>query len=1836
MLGQPDHCYPCAGISHGQDSAVTGKILEVSGVGIPAKINPAKDVAMREKIISALTKQVQASRDEGKYTFIKSDQQLMDQAVEDFQTVIARLKEERVISDEAMQSMMPQRSDVAMLLNDNTDETVADAMAEVHDFPDIKDMIKILEERLVKSGRKDFDIKEVGSEDESTYGSRKWWGHVIPPTVRDNYSKEELAGIVEGATHTVFGYFGKQKMIYLKMDNDHIYYIVPGYKIPIAIRPFNPRENVLQDLRPQVKAFTFNLIEKYLHGVYPTMADALNGVSSKVRLRFMGLFVIARVSVDNDSYPLVKDQDFQNFLLGQGHDLGQEVAKKLVSDSIDHEKAVRIVSEAKRMMEESIRNYTVSLIRDIIIMEFDHQGSSPDRIVQEVSIRFKEHDLGINLLKAVAMNEKLPGQVQVLTSAEPMTVADAKLQVQRKISMLFRVEVMGLPAPIFFSINTNNPLQKAVQPPVTNDEQELFDLAGRLAGKRTKIRAGLGIDIASRMRDLITRDTYGGNKIELYWEGPEPGKIILSMPALKIMYRNLQGISPRLARLLVYELNEVGDDAIGQEAMERMRKSKDELFRQVIDKLDGLRPGEYQVRFSLKTLSPLYTQGDILPTGINLQGPPIGTVDLQNTDGSTDRYQPGHLKLMIADKLDEDPVLARKFISSILGISKKDRVRAAEARIQRLAGQDKDLLAHLQGVALKLIGRASPLLINSHVGSRVNRYLVIFQINRPKGQVAFVKNNGNQLSFEATDQDDFILMFADLLERSKAILRDFLNELDRSLGRSDGAMQSTMPQRSDAAMLLNDDVDKEVLKAIQGTYTLPIEDMASQLKRRLSIRKNVHVQIVQYRKRKSLKDEKWGIVMSSVRANELNAQERDNIRMAHRTIMGELGQRSMVFVQPDKNHQYYTVPGLKIPLALRPFTPRERILHDLKEQFGPEGLTPETLDLIDGFISRKYSMAAALEKVGPEHRLYFKSLLAITRVSLEHDTYPLVMHFQDFLMGQGEQGFEEIVHSLLEVNRGYIEPPEAREIIREAQRLMSVQAIYVLDHQTLTQNDFQKDIEIEPNRQDIRILGLRGEKIFMSAGDFRFMFKPKKQNTKLEISLVDENGAEQFIGYIEALSQPRKMGVGHKNFYMSYDGSSITIARTQLRLSVMVLSPDRAMLVPVIENAITATDPIFHLPEYQPIPLGPGKPVTLPLGVSGTNEDSYLVLFDDKPPVPFSLLTVPGGYYHPVVPRRKHEEDSLLINRRKPWNGPVLLSDGRNDPFAILNPASNGFELKWIDKNKFSTSAHLERKDVRLGKRLLAGETFRFWTNDAIRIPLQSLSGKVIKINPVKHAPFKPVEISMEAGKLKFKSEKGKFQTTDHYFVNEGGVKLFKCEVLNGELVLLRDDKTHFSTVEISMTDAAMQAQGAVVRKITPISQSDLQESGLDRDSARLLLRLGIRSRKQLDGLKLGELNILMKQKGIPAAIRFRLMGEITTVLSGGIQKLNRTVRQKPAQMVVVNSNGLAVQFKPFLDGKTFDEILQADTAVKVRAILNQWRNTGMADHVFREAMEGYGRLQRDDIIHIWDELLREGSFLGSPRDYLKRVLNFKVFISRIKKEPAFLERYLKDVNEDSSEENQKLKAFIYFTIVHLFGFSDEAMTLDVAVEKLRAGKILIVDDNLRLGRARKVLLESFGINCEIAGNGAEALALLNSGEKFVFVLSDLQMPGMDGEELVKRIRQSGTSYANIKMLIQTGSLRPNTERMAEGSNVRVISMAIDPEELIITIASELDKALTVRGGIDLSRSQLHVSKEGAGVQMPFDQAMVARIRREGFDGIDFQIKSIVAVADLPALLGVR
>jgi len=69
-------------------------------------------------------------------------------------------------------------------------------------------------------------------------------------------------------------------------------------------------------------------------------------------------------------------------------------------------------------------------------------------------------------------------------------------------------------------------------------------------------------------------------------------------------------------------------------------------------------------------------------------------------------------------------------------------------------------------------------------------------------------------------------------------------------------------------------------------------------------------------------------------------------------------------------------------------------------------------------------------------------------------------------------------------------------------------------------------------------------------------------------------------------------------------------------------------------------------------------------------------------------------------------------------------------------------------------------------------------------------------------------------------------------------------------------------------------------------------------------------------------------------------------------------------------------------------------------------------------------------------------------------------------------------------------------------------------------GRILVVDDEEAIREIISAMLSTAGYGCRTASDGLEALAVLDSGEEFDLLLTNLMMPNLDGIGLLERTKQ--------------------------------------------------------------------------------------------------------------------
>ena len=102
--------------------------------------------------------------------------------------------------------------------------------------------------------------------------------------------------------------------------------------------------------------------------------------------------------------------------------------------------------------------------------------------------------------------------------------------------------------------------------------------------------------------------------------------------------------------------------------------------------------------------------------------------------------------------------------------------------------------------------------------------------------------------------------------------------------------------------------------------------------------------------------------------------------------------------------------------------------------------------------------------------------------------------------------------------------------------------------------------------------------------------------------------------------------------------------------------------------------------------------------------------------------------------------------------------------------------------------------------------------------------------------------------------------------------------------------------------------------------------------------------------------------------------------------------------------------------------------------------------------------------------------------------------------------------------------------------------------------RILVVDDMSTMRRIIKTILNQLGYsNIEEAENGKQALGKLKK-EKFDFVITDWNMPEMDGLELVKQIRADDELKSLPVLMVTAEAKKENVmEALKAGVNNYIV-----------------------------------------------------------------------------------
>jgi two-component system cell cycle response regulator DivK len=117
---------------------------------------------------------------------------------------------------------------------------------------------------------------------------------------------------------------------------------------------------------------------------------------------------------------------------------------------------------------------------------------------------------------------------------------------------------------------------------------------------------------------------------------------------------------------------------------------------------------------------------------------------------------------------------------------------------------------------------------------------------------------------------------------------------------------------------------------------------------------------------------------------------------------------------------------------------------------------------------------------------------------------------------------------------------------------------------------------------------------------------------------------------------------------------------------------------------------------------------------------------------------------------------------------------------------------------------------------------------------------------------------------------------------------------------------------------------------------------------------------------------------------------------------------------------------------------------------------------------------------------------------------------------------------------------------------------------------ILIVDDNVMNLKLIRVLLAGEGYEVRVASDAAEALAVLRTFHPRM-ILMDIQLPGIDGLELTRRLKAAPETRNVIVLALTAYAMKGDAQRMLEAGCDGYIAKPIDTREFPATVARFLN-----------------------------------------------------------------
>jgi two-component system chemotaxis sensor kinase CheA len=129
---------------------------------------------------------------------------------------------------------------------------------------------------------------------------------------------------------------------------------------------------------------------------------------------------------------------------------------------------------------------------------------------------------------------------------------------------------------------------------------------------------------------------------------------------------------------------------------------------------------------------------------------------------------------------------------------------------------------------------------------------------------------------------------------------------------------------------------------------------------------------------------------------------------------------------------------------------------------------------------------------------------------------------------------------------------------------------------------------------------------------------------------------------------------------------------------------------------------------------------------------------------------------------------------------------------------------------------------------------------------------------------------------------------------------------------------------------------------------------------------------------------------------------------------------------------------------------------------------------------------------------------------------------------------------------------------------------MDTINERLKGRSILIVDDDPRNMFALLSYLDGMEMKIYTAGDGFQAIELLDKHDNIEMILMDMMMPEMDGYETIGRIRKNKPTAGIPIIAVTAKAMKGDRDKCLEAGASEYVSKPVNMQELLEKMADML------------------------------------------------------------------